>query len=598
MRRPMQALVGLLALAVIVVFIWPFTAPLFDRPAPASARTVEPISVAVNVPSNATSADMAAAELDVAATADVAAALPRGPRIAAQLPEQATVFPAEGALACPTDQVRVGFRLTDAMRDSGALNPSVVWLTVDGADVPFDVIGTRDFPQSQASLVFTGGLPAGVHEATVYFPDEAGETWSYTWTFETADDACGAPVVAEPAPVPPVDQLPAQPSAQQPAPPVAQPPAQPPAQQPAPPAGQPTGPPPPPVAGTDVLHFRAEQTAPNQQGQPQTSNIEFWFDPASFATRLTVKGTGDQGDVSTVCSGREVTTFNQSQKRAESRYIAPPDATGPILCPIAGDIFEHKMAMDAGAVQPAGEESVDGVPAWRIESTSPDGNQRVVRLLEKSHGLLLRETVFQKNESGQMQELGSTRIRYTTLERIPKTSVAADTFSTGVSSDWISRRTRVLSEAEARAFTPVPLYWVGLDFAGMGLVSIEHEELSGPPGRLNTVTIQYAQPPSPDQPQNQPPKQLIIFEAPPAPTQGQTPQGAQQGAPPNAPPGAPAGQPQPRREQVTVGTRQGTLITIDQGPTTLEITIGQTFIAITGPDRATVMQAAQALARV
>ena len=89
MRRPMQALVGLLALAVIVVFIWPFTAPLFERPAPASARTVEPISIAVNVPSNATTADLAAPDLDVAATADVAPALPRGPRIAAQLPEQA-----------------------------------------------------------------------------------------------------------------------------------------------------------------------------------------------------------------------------------------------------------------------------------------------------------------------------------------------------------------------------------------------------------------------------------------------------------------------------------------------------------------------------
>jgi hypothetical protein len=605
MRRPMQALVGLLALAVIVVFIWPFTASLFERPAPASARTVEPVSVAINVPSSGAPADIAASEanleiaaapdaatLNVAAPAEVAPALPRGPRIAAQLPAQATVFPGEGAVACPTDQVRVGFTLTDTMRDSGILNTSAVWLTVDGAEVPFDVIGTRDLPQSQASLVFAGGLPAGTHEASVYFPDEAGDTWVYTWTFQTADEACPAPVATEPAPAPPVAEQPA-------LPPVSAPPVQPPVvaqapdQQPAPPAAQPSGPPPPPVTGTDVLHFRAEQTAPNPQGQAQTQNIEFWFDPASFATRLTVKGTGDQGDVSTVCSGREVVTFSPAQKRAEIRYIAPPDATGPILCPIAADVFEHKMAMDVGVVQAAGEESIDGVPAWRLEATSPDGNQRVVRFIEKSHGLLLRETVSQKNESGQMQELGTTRIRYSTLERIPKASVPADTFSASVASDWISRRTQVLSEAEARSFTAVPLYWVGLDFAGMGLVAIEQEELNGPPGRLNTVTIAYAQPPSPDQPQNQPPKQLLIFEAPPAPGQGQgsPPPGGQQ-------PGAPQGQPQPRRENVTVGSRQGTLITIDQGPATLEITMGQTFIAITGPDRATVLQAAQALQRI
>jgi hypothetical protein len=345
-----------------------------------------------------------------------------------------------------------------------------------------------------------------------------------------------------------------------------------------------------------VLHFRAEQTVPNPQGQPQTSNIEFWFDPTTYASRLTVHAPADQGgDVSTVCAGRDLATLNPGQKRAELRSFAPPDAPSPILCPMAADIFEHKMAMDAGAVQPAGEESVDGVPAWRLETTSPDGSQRIVALIEKSQGLLLRETVFQRNEAGQMQELGTTRVRYSTLERVPKASVAADTFSTTVPSDWISRRTRILTEAEARSFSAVPLYWVGLDFAGMGLVTIEHEELNGPPGRLNTVTIAYAQPPSPDQAANQPPKQIVIFEAPPAPGQGQS---GQQGSQQGAQQGAPQGQPQPRREQVSVGNRQGTLITVDQGPTTLEITMGQTFIAITGPDRNTVLQAAQALQRI
>jgi hypothetical protein len=47
-----------------------------------------------------------------------------------------------------------------------------------------------------------------------------------------------------------------------------------------------------------------------------------------------------------------------------------------------------------------------------------------------------------------------------------------------------------------------------------------------------------------------------------------------------------------------VGSRQATLISVDQGPTIIEITMGSTFIAITGPDRGTVMQAAQALQRI
>ncbi len=616
MQRPMQALVGLLALAAIVVFAWPFTAPLFERPAPASARTVEPVSEAMNLPSDATAADLApdanAADLNVDPVVGTAPAVPSGPRIAAQLPEQATVFPAEGSVACPTDQVRVSLMLTDAMREGGILNPNAVWLTVDGADVPFDVIGTRDFPQSQATLVFGGGLPAGSHEATLYFPDENGDVSSYTWAFDTDDAACPAPPVAEPAPPagepapPPVSAPPPQPAPPVAQPPAGQPPAQPPAQPGQPPA-QPSGPPPPPIAGTDVLHFRADQTVTGQpppqaqqgqQGQqgPQTTSTEFWFDPTTYATRLTIKD--PQGDVSTVCNGREVTTLYTAQKRADTRVIAPPDATGPILCPIAADVFQYKIAMDAGAVQPAGEDTVDGVPAWRLETTSPDGNQRIVSLVDKANGLLLSQTVSQNNGSGQIQDVGSTRIRYSLVERIPKTSVSADIFSNAVPSDWISRRRRVLTEADARSFNAFPLYWLGLDYSGTGLVSIEQEELSGPPGRLTTVMILYAQPPSPDQPPNpnQPPKQIVIFEAPPAPGQGQ---GGSQGGPQGGPPqGAPQGQPQPRRESVSVGNRQGTLVTTDQGPTTLELNMGQTFIAITGPDRNTVIQAGQALQRM
>ncbi|MCL6554478.1 MAG: hypothetical protein K6W08_15365 [Firmicutes bacterium] len=65
------------------------------------------------------------------------------------------------------------------------------------------------------------------------------------------------------------------------------------------------------------------------------------------------------------------------------------------------------------------------------------------------------------------------------------------------------------------------------------------------------------------------------------------------------PPG-PGGQqgPQPRRENVTVAGRQATLITVEQGPVSLEMTVGNAFVAIVGPDRGTVMQAAQSLQRL
>jgi hypothetical protein len=442
-------------------------------------------------------------------------------------------------------------------------------------------------------------LAAGGHEATLYFPDEAGDVYMYSWTFEASDAACSAPIVAQP-PAGPVDVPPPMepvPPAVPPAPPVA-PPAGPPA---APPAA-PSGSPPPPVAGTDVLHFRAEQTVTGQQGQPQTANLEFWFDPTTFNARMNVRDS--QSEISTVCAGREVTTLNSARRQAETQIIAPPDAQGPILCPLAAEVLEHKIGMDVGALTPSGEENVDGVAAVRIENTAPDGSGRVVLLLDKATGLLLRETVFQRNDAGQMAEVGSTRVRYNPLERIPRASVPAGTFSNTVESGWVHRKTRLLSEAEARAFPDLQIYWVGADFSGMGLQSITHEELNGPPGRLNTVTVSYAQPPDPNRAPdpNQPPKQLQIFMAPPAPGQGQSggPGPGGQAGPQPGQPGQPGGQqpPQPRRESVTVSGRPATLLTIDQGPTVLEMTMGNTFVAITGPDRATVMQAAQNLQRL
>jgi hypothetical protein len=610
MRRSQQAIfVGLLALAVVVALGWSFAVSAIDR-REANARSVEPIAVNLNVPSgesqttDSTATQLAPEALDgqleatgasgEAGSAEVASAptalnqpplalsqapgapsLPRARRILTQLPETASTTPGAGAAACPSSPISVSFNLTDAMRSGGpALDPNVVWMTVDGVDVAAEVRGTRDFPQSWAELVYTPSAPLapGGHEAWVNFPSDSGEMLAYSWSFEASDAVCAIAAPAQPAP--------------EPAPPAAPPAA------PAPPAAQPGGPPPPPVAGNDVLHFRAERTAPGPQGQSETTNIEFWFDPTNFGARLTERG--GQADVSTVCAGREVTTFLTSQKRAETQVIAPPDAPTPILCPLAADIFEHKMAMDAGAVT-AADADLEGVAASRIESTAPDGSGRIEVYLEKTHGLLLRETVFQRNEAGTMAEVGSTRVRYSNIERISRASAPADTFSNAVASDWIHRKTRPLSEAEARGFSALQLQWLGPDFSGMGLRSITHEELSGPPGRLNTVTVEYAQAPDPNNPPNpnQPPRQLQIFQAPPAPGQGSGGPGGPGGAPPGA-----QQPPQPRRENITIGGRQATLITVDQGPTIVEMTLGNTFIAITGPDRATVTQAAQNLQRL
>lgn len=100
--------------------------------------------------------------------------------------EVARVSPPHGARVCPRPEIAVDLLLTDALRKAGALDLSKVRLALDGRDVTADarVLGTTDFPQSRASLIYgpPGPLAPGLHRASLTIASAAGPR-SFGWTF-------------------------------------------------------------------------------------------------------------------------------------------------------------------------------------------------------------------------------------------------------------------------------------------------------------------------------------------------------------------------------------------------------------------------------
>lgn len=108
-------------------------------------------------------------------------------------PEIYRVVPAPESRTCSTPEIAVGLRLTDAMRQYGSLGVKLVTLKLNGKDVTASAqaSGTKDLPQSMATLTYTPAAPLAVgwHRASFTFPSSKGPV-TYEWKFRVAEIAC------------------------------------------------------------------------------------------------------------------------------------------------------------------------------------------------------------------------------------------------------------------------------------------------------------------------------------------------------------------------------------------------------------------------
>lgn len=154
--------------------------------------TKDPISVEeITLRASGMIAVVALAAVGVAVAVVVADGVLATP--AALPPEIYRVVPAPESRVCRTPEIAVGLRLTDAMRRYSSLDVTLVSLKLDGKDVTASaqVSGTKDLPQSMATVAYTPTAPLAVgwHKASFTFPSSKGPV-VYEWKFRAAEVAC------------------------------------------------------------------------------------------------------------------------------------------------------------------------------------------------------------------------------------------------------------------------------------------------------------------------------------------------------------------------------------------------------------------------
>jgi predicted outer membrane repeat protein len=109
--------------------------------------------------------------------------------------------PAAGNQVCLSPELRIDLYLTDLLRTNGAFDPTVVTLSLDGADVidSAEILQSSASPASHASIRYTPGseLTPGAHSAEFTFPT-AGGPYTLQWAFLAADMTCAAAPAAAP----------------------------------------------------------------------------------------------------------------------------------------------------------------------------------------------------------------------------------------------------------------------------------------------------------------------------------------------------------------------------------------------------------------
>lgn len=500
------------------------------------------------------------AEVAGVATAPVAAA----PAVRAASQEEGgsfeiAGFPPTGVAVCARPEIVVRLRLLAPILSNGVLDPSMVEFVVDGMDVTgmAPIQGVLDFPQGQAFIVYVPETPLslGAHDAmiSVWAPD--GTVQSHAWTFEAADIPCAGP------PPPPPG---------------------------APIGAAPEGPPPPPqVSLPGVLHFQANDVQTARAGpqgpQEQSGQIEFWFDDQTGNTRTVYKDASGAPQTATVRNGQTTAQLSYTEKRAQIT-IFPENAPSPDAV-LALEPLTLRAAVDRGDLPAAGEEVVNGRAALKVQVPGPPPAEGRDVYLDMENGLLLRQVVFGRGQSGDLEEVASRQMAYSVVEYINRGQVSGDVFSTSVPSDWQQVTSRILTPDAARAFRGFDIYWLGQDYRGMALANMSQDEGSSPQGSFSGVSVAYAGAQPPPDPQ-QAPSQILIQQYLPSAQEQQARQQSQQG---QLPPGA---------ERVTVAGRSGILMTQQGAPARLDLTIGRTAVVIIATDRAEAMRAGQDLQKL
>lgn len=345
-----------------------------------------------------------------------------------------------------------------------------------------------------------------------------------------------------------------------------------------------------------VLHLQADHTWTSPQGEQRPPvQAEVWLDLETGDARLSEKDSTGSLDVTSVRSGLRLTRLLPLEKRAQTQVA--PDEYAPFLSEISANVLGTKAALEQGALEIVGEDTVNAEPAVRVQAPGTGETSLLDLFIGKDHRLLLKEVAYQLGPDGDRQEVLTHSVSYRLVESLNRREVPPEVFSPSIPGDWEWVTSEMLDLTSAGAFPLFDIYWLGSSYTGMTLVRMLYEDVVRPSGRLSFFVLEYTQPPAEGQSSSQTPlSQFSLVHRP--------------GLSSDELAGRPTG------ESLTVSGRRATLFVpqappAQQGgaaqqvpaagqafPTVLELSVGDRLVVMYGKDRAQVLQAARDLQRL
>lgn len=333
-------------------------------------------------------------------------------------------------------------------------------------------------------------------------------------------------------------------------------------------------------------HIKATETVTDDQsGDVTTKYIEFWYDPDTQRARYEESNANGNTAEIEVRNGLTYSTYWPQDD--ESYVMTAADSSAPFLDEVKGELLKYQSKIQAEprsviGTQTYNDETVyvtrTGMNDEASSSQSLNGYTTEAYVSQDS-GLPLKETLYQQSDIGGQTELGTIQYSYSLKAYIDPSQVPASVFTTDIPNTGYSERQTYLSPASASSFSPFTPYWLGSSYGSIPIFGIDYDQETDGTEQDNTLAVTYAFPYEDGVQKSQ--QQITLTESLPLSSEAM--------ASDNSEPDTEIGEP------VVVNGHQATLYDHQTDDVTLELTIGGTYITISGYSRDQVLDAASKL---
>ena len=211
-----------------------------------------------------------------------------------------------------------------------------------------------------------------------------------------------------------------------------------------------------------VLHVKASVAFPDG-----AESMEIWIDEQTGDARMVYAQDDGKDQEITVRRGNTYSRHSVDSDYTYTRIAL--DEREPELRGIHDRLWGYRDALAQGAFENLGEEEIAGRKTIKIQAGG-----MVVAFLDSETQLPVRQVVYERDESGRLQEIGIRETTYDVIEYIPRASLVSDFFELPAPPADAGFATYVeMTVKGAGRFVDFDLYYLGSEFDGIPLWRIQ-----------------------------------------------------------------------------------------------------------------------------